>query len=342
MLRHCFRLRGTGRLIDIGPLESLRVMAAKGRGGSSAKFGAMTLTGLSAVYGATRAASAFVAPAAPLRMQVHEAPLVEPLRQSIRAPAASGACLALGAAGVAAAAFRRQSRPSRAPRLAEPQQPQPGREPEIDPRRSDPPNTAPPVRMPVVDTGSGEKLDVMSKLLEDRIIILGGEVKDEMAQILVAQMLYLANSDPSQDITMYINSPGGSVSAGMVAWQISHGSRKTAGVVSNILGSFRLQAAEVKVLQIPCLGSLQKADFLSNRPFMIRCSSSLATLPGSIFAYMVWVGLLPTWLRTSSKQSSPGWLTGEHSLLWNGCFHGLILAVCRDQGQAHLGEYYCW
>ena len=72
----------------------------------------------------------------------------------------------------------------------------------------------------MVDTGSGEKIDVMSKLLQDRIIILGAEVKDEMAQVLVAQMLYLANLDPTQDITMYINSPGGSVSAGMVAWQL--------------------------------------------------------------------------------------------------------------------------
>jgi len=93
----------------------------------------------------------------------------------------------------------------------------PEQQPEIDPRRQDPPNTAPPVRMPMIDTGSGEKLDVMSKLLQDRIIILGGEVKDEMAQVLVAQMLYLANQS-DEDITMYINSPGGSVSAGMAIY----------------------------------------------------------------------------------------------------------------------------
>lgn len=67
----------------------------------------------------------------------------------------------------------------------------------------------------MVDTGEGGKIDVMSKLLADRIIILGGEVKDEMAQVLIAQMLYLANESPDEDITMYINSPGGSVSAGM-------------------------------------------------------------------------------------------------------------------------------
>eukprot|EP00931_Biecheleriopsis_adriatica_P048770 TRINITY_DN2817_c0_g1_i2.p1 TRINITY_DN2817_c0_g1~~TRINITY_DN2817_c0_g1_i2.p1 ORF type:complete len:330 (-),score=84.32 TRINITY_DN2817_c0_g1_i2:60-1049(-) len=97
---------------------------------------------------------------------------------------------------------------------AEPQQPPPKQDPEIDPRRQDQPTTVPPVRMPMIETAKGEKLDVMSKLLQDRIIILGGEVKDEMAQVLVAQMLYLAN-ESNEDITMYINSPGGSVSAGM-------------------------------------------------------------------------------------------------------------------------------
>lgn len=70
--------------------------------------------------------------------------------------------------------------------------------------------------MPTVDKEG--KLDVMSKLLQDRIIILGGEVKDEMAQVLIAQMLYLASEDPEADITMYINSPGGSVSAGMAIY----------------------------------------------------------------------------------------------------------------------------
>lgn len=69
----------------------------------------------------------------------------------------------------------------------------------------------------MVEGGSGKKLDVMSKLLEDRIIILGGEVKDEMAQVLIAQMLYLAG-ESNEDITMYINSPGGSVSAGMAIY----------------------------------------------------------------------------------------------------------------------------
>ena len=89
-------------------------------------------------------------------------------------------------------------------------------EPEIDPRRRDPdtPPTIPPVRMPVVDTGDGQ-MDVQSRLLKDRILLLGQQVDDEVANVLVAQLLYLANEDAQKDMTLYINSPGGSVSAGM-------------------------------------------------------------------------------------------------------------------------------
>jgi len=90
--------------------------------------------------------------------------------------------------------------------------------PEIDPRPKESPGSVPPVQMPMIDTGSGGNLDVMSKLLEDRIIICTGQVADEMAQVLIAQMLYLANKDPERDIKMYINSPGGSVSAGMAIY----------------------------------------------------------------------------------------------------------------------------
>merc|ERR1719420_2417330 len=68
--------------------------------------------------------------------------------------------------------------------------------------------------MPVVDTGNGN-IDVMSRLLQDRILILGGQVNDEIANVMIAQMLYLASQDAEKDITIYINSPGGSVSAGL-------------------------------------------------------------------------------------------------------------------------------
>ena len=56
--------------------------------------------------------------------------------------------------------------------------------------------------------------DVFSRLLRDRILLLGTEVTDEVANTLVSQILYLEREDPAADITLYINSPGGSVQAG--------------------------------------------------------------------------------------------------------------------------------
>jgi ATP-dependent Clp endopeptidase proteolytic subunit ClpP len=88
--------------------------------------------------------------------------------------------------------------------------------PEVNPTRRDPDEPAPdiPVRLPMVDFG-GTKMDVNSRLLKDRIIMIGKGVDDVMANVVVAQLLYLANEDPKSDITMYINSPGGSISSGM-------------------------------------------------------------------------------------------------------------------------------
>ena len=65
-------------------------------------------------------------------------------------------------------------------------------------------------------TGRGERAyDIYSRLLNDRIIFLGGPVGDQMANLLVAQLLFLANEDPRADISLYVNSPGGSVTAGL-------------------------------------------------------------------------------------------------------------------------------
>ena len=60
--------------------------------------------------------------------------------------------------------------------------------------------------------------DIYSRLLKDRIVFLGSQVDDEIANALVAQMLFLQSDDPKADIHMYINSPGGSVSAGMAIY----------------------------------------------------------------------------------------------------------------------------
>ena len=65
-------------------------------------------------------------------------------------------------------------------------------------------------------SGRGERAyDIYSRLLKDRIIILGGVVNDDSANVIIAQMLFLSNDDPKSDIQFYINSPGGSVSAGL-------------------------------------------------------------------------------------------------------------------------------
>jgi ATP-dependent Clp endopeptidase proteolytic subunit ClpP len=79
---------------------------------------------------------------------------------------------------------------------------------QIDPRRKDSDDKPPtnPIRMPVIDTDNGQ-MDVISRLLKDRILLLGQGVDDEVANVLVAQLLYLANEDPEKDITLYINSP---------------------------------------------------------------------------------------------------------------------------------------
>lgn len=72
--------------------------------------------------------------------------------------------------------------------------------------------------VPIVieQTGRGERsYDIFSRLLKDRIIFLGGPVMDDVANLVVAQMLFLANEDSKADIHFYINSPGGVVSAGL-------------------------------------------------------------------------------------------------------------------------------
>ncbi len=65
-------------------------------------------------------------------------------------------------------------------------------------------------------TGRGERAyDIFSRLLTDRIVFLGGPVMDETANLVVAQLLYLANEDPKADVSLYVNSPGGSINAGL-------------------------------------------------------------------------------------------------------------------------------
>lgn len=73
------------------------------------------------------------------------------------------------------------------------------------------------IPMVVEQEARGERSwDIYSRLMKDRIIMLNGPVEDTMANVIMAQMLYLESENPDKDINLYINSPGGSVTSGLV------------------------------------------------------------------------------------------------------------------------------
>lgn len=72
------------------------------------------------------------------------------------------------------------------------------------------------IPMVIEQSGRGERsFDIYSRLLRDRIVFLSGEVNDDSANLVIAQLLFLESENPDKDISLYINSPGGSVYAGM-------------------------------------------------------------------------------------------------------------------------------
>jgi ATP-dependent Clp protease protease subunit len=75
------------------------------------------------------------------------------------------------------------------------------------------------IPMVVEQTGRGERAyDIYSRLLKDRIIFLGGEIDDHLANLIIAQLLFLESEDPEKDIHLYVNSPGGVVTAGLAIY----------------------------------------------------------------------------------------------------------------------------
>jgi ATP-dependent Clp protease protease subunit len=73
--------------------------------------------------------------------------------------------------------------------------------------------------MVVETTGRGERAyDIYSRLLKDRIIFIGGEIEDDMANLVIAQLLFLQNENADADISIYVNSPGGVITAGMAIY----------------------------------------------------------------------------------------------------------------------------
>ena len=101
----------------------------------------------------------------------------------------------------------------------------------------------------VEQTNRGERsYDIYSRLLKDRIIFLGGEIYDDVANTVVAQMLFLEMEDPDADICLYINSPGGSVTAGMAIYDtmqyIKPQVRTVCIGMAASMGAFLLMAGE--------------------------------------------------------------------------------------------------
>lgn len=120
------------------------------------------------------------------------------------------------------------------------------------------------IPMVVEQSNRGERsYDIYSRLLKDRIIFLGGEVNDEVANLIVAQLLFLDAEDPEKDIFLYINSPGGSVTAGMAIYDtIQH----VRGEVSTICVGF---AASMGAFLLAA-GAKGKRKALPNSEIMIH------------------------------------------------------------------------
>ncbi len=107
-------------------------------------------------------------------------------------------------------------------------------------------------------TGRGERAyDIYSRLLNDRIIFCGGPVGDEMANLVVAQLLFLANEDPKADISLYVNSPGGSVTSGL-------GIVDTMQFIPNDVATFVIGQAASMGSVIACSGAKGKRHCLPN------------------------------------------------------------------------------
>ena len=116
----------------------------------------------------------------------------------------------------------------------------------------------------IEQTSRGERsYDIYSRLLKDRIIFLGEEVNDVSASIIVAQLLFLEAEDPSKDIQLYINSPGGSVTAGMAIYD-------TMNLIKSDVATICLGDAASMGAFLLCSGAKGKRMALPNAEIMIH------------------------------------------------------------------------
>lgn len=106
------------------------------------------------------------------------------------------------------------------------------------------------IPMVVEQTNNGERsYDIYSRLLKDRVVFLGSAIDDQVANLVIAQLLFLEAEDPDKDIRLYINSPGGSISAGMAIYDtmqyISCDVATTCVGMAASMGAFLLAAGEI-------------------------------------------------------------------------------------------------
>ena len=172
-------------------------------------------------------------------------------------------------------------------------------------------------------TGRGERAyDIYSRLLNDRIIFVGGPVGDQMANLVVAQLLYLANDDAKSDINIYVNSPGGSVTAGL-------GIIDTMGFVPSDVATFVIGQAASMASLIACSGSKGKrytlpfARNLMHQPLLtgvIATSHLGARYETLLGLHILSVALLLVWLPFGKLM------------------HFFLVFVTRSQTGAHLSH----
>jgi ATP-dependent Clp protease protease subunit len=149
--------------------------------------------------------------------------------------------------------------------------------------------------MVIEQTTKGERsYDIYSRLLKDRIIVLSGEVTDDAASVIVAQMLFLQSEDPDEDIHFYINSPGGSITAGMAIYDTMqfikpNVSTMCMGMAAS-MGSFLLMA-----------GAKNKRFALPNSQILIHQPSIHGNLQGQATDIKIHADWL---LRTKNKLNS--------------------------------------
>jgi len=120
------------------------------------------------------------------------------------------------------------------------------------------------VPMVVEQTGRGERgYDIYSRLLKDRIILLGTPIDDDIANLVVAQLLYLQSEDPKKEVNMYINSPGGSITSGLAIYD-------TMQILSCDIKTYCLGQAASMGAVLLCAGAPGKRYSLPNARIMIH------------------------------------------------------------------------